>query len=293
MSVSAPPRDLERITSFWMAAKATGRVLCVSPTTMTYLREFEGEQGFPLINDPNIAVLMLPKGKANINELLGPARDVPPEREEPKEEDEEMPRHLIDADYRFHERAYLRWKRWKNTERIRQAPQQDLFEIVVKDKTRRRRQKVTLNDIRRYPESFIVMMEPNQMIPMLTAIAGSKRSMPKNSRHVNSHPEGWNAEMKVGDTKKANVMEAFGMYEGPQPDYFLRSKPDPIIRYNHQVHVPGHMNTRENEERLNRSDCTKIIYHTLEPQRVVRIIRRGKAFVPERGVPFTLERQTT
>jgi ribonuclease J len=294
-SVSAPPRDLERLTSLWLAAKATGRTLCVPPTIMTYLREFEGEQGFPgakepekkgfpMINDPNIAVLMLPKGKANVNALLGPMRDNPVEDEE--EQEEELPRHIIEADYRFHERVYLKWKRWKNTERVREEDQGDLFDIVVKDKPRRRRQQVTLNDIRRYPDKFLVMMEPHQMIPVLTAIAGSRRRMPDNSIYIRSHPEGWNDEMRVGDAKKRHVLKAFGMYDGPQQDYFAGS----ITRDNHQVHVTGHMNRREMIEVLNRFGCPIVAYHTLDPRNVVEIVKSTNVIVPERGVPFTLER---
>ena len=291
VAVSSPPRDLERLTSLLMAAKATGRTLCVPPMVMTYLREFGGEQGFPEINDPNMAVLMMPKGKANINALLGPARDKPVEEgegDEDEEPEEEIPKHIIEADYRFQDRQYLSWNRWKNLDRIEESDQQALFDIVVKGKAKRRRQKVTLDDIRRYPDKFIVLMQPNEMIPMLTAIAGSKGRMPEHSIYIRSHPEGWNDEMRVGDARKRNILKAFGMYDRPQPDYFARS----IMRDNHQIHVTGHMNRREQTEILDRFSQI-VVYHTLDPRNAVEIIKRAKVTVPERGVPFELERIAT
>jgi hypothetical protein len=289
-AVSAPPRDLDRLTSLWMAAKATGRTLCVSPTVMTYLREFEGEYGFPLINDPNIAVMMLKKGKANLDSVLAPVKDGESEEEEDDEEEDDeanlLPG-LTAGDYRFHERVYLKWKRWKNTERVRDEDQQDLFGIVVSDKPRRRRQRVSLMDIRRYPDKFLVMMEPNQMIQILTFLAGPERKMPEDSIYIRSHPEGWNDEMKVGDARKRYILNEFGMYDGPQPDYFARS----IMRDNHQVHVTGHMNKRELKQKLNMLPCPKVIYHELDDTDVEEIVEVGGVMKPERGVEFELERR--
>ncbi|MBI5881373.1 hypothetical protein HZB90_04545 [archaeon] len=267
-----------------MAAKATGRTLCVSPTVMTYLREFEGEYGFPLINDPNIAVMMMPKGKANLDSMLAPVKD----GESEDEEDEANPLPSLTAgDYRFHERVYLKWKRWKSTERVRDDDQRDLFDIVVSDKPRRRRQRVSLMDIRRYPDKFLVMMEPHQMIQILTFLAGPERRMPDDSIYIRSHPEGWNDEMKVGDARKRQILDEFGIYDGPQPDYFARS----IERDNHQVHVTGHMNKRELKQKLNMLPCPKVIYHELEDTNVEEIVEVGGVMKPERGVEFELERR--
>jgi len=264
-SVAMPPRDLDRLTSMHMAAKATGRTLCVTPAQMVYLKEFDGEYGYPLIDDPNIAVLLPRKRKGLLDR-------------------EDFPDDMAESDYYYWERQFLRWQRWSEGAKKSDPRQMKLFEgLEMEGGNKKCRQRVTLEDISKYPDKFLVLMPFNNMIEIFEEVRP-----PANSIFIRSHPGPWTKEMEIQEDRQINILKRFGMYEGPQPDHLTPS----IVQRMHQVHITGHLNRRENREVFSRfgKETTIVVYHAMHPNDFPEdVAKHLNVIVPNIGEQFLLE----
>ncbi|MBN1544142.1 hypothetical protein JW898_01620 [Candidatus Woesearchaeota archaeon] len=262
---SAPPRDMERLKSMHLAAKLTGRILCIHPDQMIYLRAFDGEHGFPNTDDPNIAVIMTQKNKGNLD-------------------NEDVPSDIIEADYRYWERQFISWKKWEKSGKKSDKRQ---CELIPSDPgmgaPRKGKQRVTLEDIARYPDKFLVSMPPAYMIDMLTAIRP-----PALSRYIRSHPAPWTKDMEVAEDRLINALARFGLDEGQSPDHLT---PNRCTYRMHTVHVTGHNNRRENREIFAQfgPDVTIYAYHCMHPRDFAEdVAKHLRVVVPIRNQPFTI-----
>ncbi|MBU2560747.1 MAG: hypothetical protein KKD17_00465 [Nanoarchaeota archaeon] len=266
---SAPPRDLDRLKSMHLAAKLAGRILCIHPDQMIYLRAFDGEHGFPKTDDPHLAVIMTQKNKGNLD-------------------NEDVPRDIIEADYRYWERQFINWKKWVDSVKKRDPRQ---LELIADEEgmgaPRKGKQRVTLEDIAKHPDKFLVSMPPAYMIDMLTAIRP-----PRRSRYIRSHPAPWTKDMEVSEDRIINALIRFGVYEeefkGDFPDHLT---PHRGVYRLHTVHVTGHNNRRENKEIFAQfdPDVTIYVYHCMYPKDFTEdVAKHLNVVVPIRNMPFTI-----
>jgi len=124
VSISYPPRDLDRLTSVYEAAKSRKRMLVINPAQALLLKMFDGMYEFPRLDWKYIGVFMPRKNKGFI--------------------DKDFPKHLIERDYFFWERQFLEAEHWSGH----------------KNKI----QRVSLEDIRDNQDQFLSFISQNQMI---------------------------------------------------------------------------------------------------------------------------------
>ncbi len=242
---SAPLRDFSRLKSSWEAAKATKRILCIQPDQMLYLKAFNGSMGLPKVDDPNIAVLLLPKMKGLLDRT-------------------EFPEDMAGSDYFYWERQFIPWKKWQNTPpKKRSAPEQiALFEDEEKrGRPYKGKQRVTLEDIRDHPECFYVNMPFSRMADVLEVI-----QPPPNSKFLRSHPAPWTPDMEEQEKRQINLLRMHGMnLEDSYLDYLTPKKGPMKIP---TVHVTGHFNKEEMRDVMSRfkpSVTTIVAYHCMHP----------------------------
>jgi len=271
-AVGAPPRDFERLTSLHKAAKATGRILCIFPDQALYLKEFEGEMGYPSLEDPNIAVIMPKKRKGLIDR-------------------EDFSQKMIDQDYYTWERQFSKWKTWQKSATKDDEDQFCLFEIERRGKKIRGRQRVALEDIRDHPECFFTYMSPNRMIDMLEIIRP-----PENSIYIRSHPAPWTKDMEIQEDRSIEILKKFGLYDGPSLDYFtpmwnVDGRLVENVKKLHTIHITGHLNRDEAREYLSRmpKDTVIIPYHCMHPYDFPDdIAKQFRIIIPKIREPFRL-----
>lgn len=138
VSIAFPPRDLDRLTSLYEAAKASKRILVLTSTHALLLKAFNGVNGYPKINNKYIGFLLPPKNKG----IIG--------RDGFSEE-------LIEADYFYRERFLLDAGEWDGG---------------AKSKL----QRISLEDIANNQDQFLVYM-PKQYLQLLGIINPKENSL--------------------------------------------------------------------------------------------------------------------
>ncbi len=122
-AVAYPPRDFDRITSLYKAAKITGRMLLVTPAQAVYLKSFNGVEGYPKLNWKYIGIYVPKKKKGTLDE--------------PGYED------MIKKDYVNWENEFVNLKIWDKHEGISQ--------------------RVRFEDIKKYKKKFIMCLPENYL----------------------------------------------------------------------------------------------------------------------------------
>lgn len=255
VSITYPPRDLDRIISVYQAAKATKRMLLIPPAQALMLKMLNGVDGGPRLDWKYLGVLLLKKNKATLDRQ------------------EEFSSKLIEQDYYGYEQPFLRdqivWQDYAADEKWR-GHQSKL-------------QRVSIEDVSKYQDQFIVYVSSGQMALEVY----SEVNPAKNSVHVRSHPAAFTVSMEEDERRLINVLTEFDLYDGPQPDYLTPT----ILRNMHQIHVSGHLNRRETRTILEQFQEPTVIVpmHCLNPQDFpTDVARHLKVLIPERNVPFLL-----
>jgi len=148
-------------------------------------------------------------------------------------------------------------------------------------------QRIRLEDIKNNQDKFIVSITPAHMLGILDEVKPIK-----NSIYIRSHPGPWTMEMEIQEQRQIKALKQFGLYDGPQPDFFTRS----IMRNMHQVHVTGHLNRNEVRETLERvivsnPNVTIIPYHSMYPKDFPQDVAKTAkhVLVPKRLKRYNLE----
>ena len=130
-AVAYPPRDFDRLTSVYNAAKALGRMLVIDPAQAEYLDRFDGVNGYPKLNDKHIGIYM-PKLRYGLI-------------------DSEYPQEMVERDYRVWQRKYLNPRnKW--------------------DEHKKKVQRVSINDMKENQDQFIVYIPANHRVAMFEEI---------------------------------------------------------------------------------------------------------------------------
>jgi ribonuclease J len=283
VTYAAPPRDLDRVASMYKAAAATGRILCVSPDIMMYLRAFNGANGYPKPNAPYIAVLLPKKDTGSLDNA-------------------EIPKDIIEGDYRYWERQYIGWKQWKNSAKKKKrrngkvdGRQTMLLPDEMYEETPpavenpsigspiRGRQRVSLDDIAKYPDKFVLYMPPAAMADMLAEI-----DPPKDSIYLRCHPAPWTKEMEVQEDRQVNTLGIYEMDDGEFPDHLTPHRGKFKM---HTVHVTGHLNREENREIFASLPAETIVipYHCMDPRDFYDIAKGHRIIIPILEKPLILD----
>lgn len=240
-AVAFPPRDFDRLTSLYKAAKANGRMLVINPAQALALKMFNGQYDFPKMDWKYIGVYLPRKRKGLLDR-------------------EGFPDEMIEGDYFYWERQFLKTAKWEeHTSKV---------------------QRISLQDIRNNQDQFLVFMPFSYMLDMLEEIRPAK-----NSLYLRSHPGPWTPEMEIQEERQLNLLKVFGMYDGPRRDYLT-----PTMEHKmHQVHVTGHLNRRETREILRKFSCPIIAYHCGNPQDFVEdVASHTRVIIPNRGEKFII-----
>jgi len=136
--VAYPPRDFDRITSMYKAAKATDRMLVVPPAQALGLQLLDGINGYPKLNWKYIGVLLSRKRKGLI--------DRP-----------EFSKEMVEKDYYMYERKFLKLKRWAGHQG--------------------KPQRVSLEDIKDNQDKFLVFLSSNLMPELLMEVQPAPNSI--------------------------------------------------------------------------------------------------------------------
>ncbi|MEW5896535.1 MAG: MBL fold metallo-hydrolase [Nanoarchaeota archaeon] len=260
VGIAYPPRDFERIATLYEAAKDTGRMLVVSPAQALGLKLLNGMDGYPKLDWKYIGVLLQRKNKGIIDK---------------DEFADDKLMELIERDYFHYERDFLKKDKW-------QASDGEGNKKGHQSKV----QRVSIEELKRHQEQFIVYMPLANMPEMLEEIQPAA-----NSIFIRSHPAPWTPEMEEMEKRQINLLRTFGMDDGPRLDYLTPyTNNGGNWRNMHQVHVAGHLNRRETREILQQFNCTIIPFHCLNPEDFVKdVAGHTKVIIPERGQPLYLD----
>ncbi|MBT3323637.1 MBL fold metallo-hydrolase [archaeon] len=231
-AVAYPPRDFDRMTSMYYAAKATGRMLVVDAAQGEYLSKFNGVNGYPKLNDEYIGIYM-PKLRYGLI-------------------DSEYPQEMVERDYRVWQRHYLDPKRkW--------------------DGNKKKVQRVSIQDMKKNQDKFLVYIPANHLVAMLEEI------QPKEgSKFIRSHPGPWTKSMEVDEARQIEVLDHYNMLTGPKLDVLNGTQSNITT-----VHITGHWNKEEYSEVLRELDCLKIMYHTMIPKLSAMYASRRRQIIPQ------------
>lgn len=140
VSIAFPPRDLDRLTSLYDAAKASKRILVLTSAQALLLKAFNGINGYPRINNKYIGFMLPPKNKANILKKKKGISDK-----------------LIESDYFYRERFLLDAAEWNG-------------------EAKGKLQRISLEDIANNQDQFLVFM-PKNYLPFLGMIKPRENSL--------------------------------------------------------------------------------------------------------------------
>ncbi len=263
---TSPPRDLDRITSFYEAAKHTKRMLLVPPALALYLKNMDGIDGYPRLSNKYLGVWMPPKNKDALD------------RDETLAE-------LVENDYFKYERPFLGKSAWKKFDA---EEEKGGHESKI--------QRVRLKEVADNLDQFMMFLPEASMpetLEKLNPEMDPQKSRLKNSRYLRSVPAGWTPGMQEDEDRVRENLDVHGMYEGPQPDVMLfRKTGQTVLKKFYQVHVTGHMNHRETRERLSRFGSEVICYpfHCSNPGDFREdVAKHMKVVTPEVSKMFYLE----
>ena len=246
-AVAYPPRDFDRITSMYLAAKAAKRMLVIPPAQAIALKLLDGINGYPKTDWKYIGVLLPRKKKGLIDR-------------------EDFDESIIEKDYYWWERQFLRLPRWKKHEG--------------------KIQRVSVEDLKNNQDQFLTFLSFSSMLDVLEEV----QPVP-NSIFIRSHPGPWTKEMEIQEDRQVNILKQFGMYAGPEPDVLTPS----IERNMCQIHVTGHLNRDETREILDSAiqsnpGVTIVPYHCMHPPDFPEDVAKTtkKIIIPQRGEKFVL-----
>ena len=136
-SIAYPPRDLDRLTSLYQAAKSTGRMLVVPPSQALYLQQFNGINGYPRLENKYLGIYLPKKNKGRL--------------------DQEGLEKLAERDYFYWERRFLELERWE-----------DHFS---------KSQRVSVEDLKKNQDKFLVFLPFGSMIDTLEEVRPAPHSI--------------------------------------------------------------------------------------------------------------------
>ncbi len=137
-AIAFPPRDFDRLTSLYRAAKANRRMLIVNPAQVLALKMFDGQYGFPRMDWKYIGVYLPRKRKGLLDR-------------------EGYPDEMVAGDYFYWERRFLEMARWEgHASKV---------------------QRVSVEDIRENQNQFLVFMPFSYMPEMLEEIRPAENSI--------------------------------------------------------------------------------------------------------------------
>jgi len=257
------PRNLERMSSLYKACKKMDRMLLVPPDTATYLKAFNGRNGYPKLTDRNIGVLPLPKNKGYFGNS-----------------NQEVPFDQLIGDYFKQERQFLYYKRWD-----------------PKKGHEGKKTLVSLDDVARHQDRFLMIIQQSAYAGILAHIKPKS-----NSIIFRSIPSPYTPSMADDERRQIEVEKKLKIYDGPQEDYLdalcLKGKQGNLfegetirIHKKHQVHVTGHFNRYELADVLRNyvsKNTIVIVDHAQYPDKVKKLAPHLNIFIPKRGVTYDL-----
>ena len=166
--------------------------------------------------------------------------------------DSEYPQEMVERDYRVWQRHYLDPKRkW--------------------DGNKKKVQRVSIQDMKKNQDKFLVYIPANHLVAMLEEI------QPKEgSKFIRSHPGPWTKSMEVDEARQIEVLDHYNMLTGPKLDVLNGTQSNITT-----VHITGHWNKEEYSEVLRELDCLKIMYHTMIPKLSAMYASRRRQIIPQ------------
>jgi len=262
VSVSAPPRDLDRLLSLYKACEEQKRMLVISPAQAKMLQLFNGIYNYPKLSSKHIGVLLNLKGKGLA-------------------EKEEEFQDLIEEDYYNWERDYLHLSRWDKEKGHESKPT-----------------RVFIEDIKNNQDQFAIFLRESNALGLFSEIHPAKSSIHIRSTTAPYTPDMEEKERVFIEVLKHFGMYDGPQEDYLDKLYLEKSKFDlfnfpitPRIHKMHQVHINGHMNRFETKEKIAELDRNAIIlpYHTLYPQMFQNLSDGRRIFTMERNKQYSLE----